>query len=232
MTDAKAAQELLACSALFSALELAERRSLVEQMHDIVLQPGQMLFARGDPGRDIYLVILGRLRISVVSPDGRELSFSHAVKGDVLGEIAALDGANRSADATAVTEARLKRLPQKAFRALLLAKPLFAMAALGLLCSRLRDVSDHFEGVALHPIDVRLARLLLDQLEDGGVNLAITRVASLRKDMSQTDLALLIGATRQRANSALLALENAGAIFRAPNQIECDVKALQKIALR
>ena len=230
MTDADTVRELLAGSALFNTLEPSERDTLVRQMRDIALQPGQTLFARDDPGRDIYIVVKGRLRISVVSPDGRELSFAHAVTGDVFGEIAALDGAKRSADATAVTHVKLKCLPNKAFRALLLAKPYFAMATLELLCRRLRDVSDHFEAVALHPIDVRLARLLLDLLEDGRSNLAGASVASLNQEMSQTDLALLIGSTRQRANSALLALENAGAIRRQSNQIECDIKTLERIA--
>ena len=76
----------------------------------MALDAGEMLFARGDPGNEIYLVVEGRIRISVLSSDGRELSFAHAVPGDVFGEIAALDGSPRSADATAITSVRLKTL--------------------------------------------------------------------------------------------------------------------------
>ena len=102
--------DLLARSQLFSTLEWAERFDLARKMRDVVLGPGQVLFSRGDPGRDIYLVVHGRIRISVLSTDGRELSFAHAGPGDVFGEVAALDGGTRSADATAIAQTRLKTL--------------------------------------------------------------------------------------------------------------------------
>ncbi len=139
--------------------------------------------------------------------------------------------AGRSADATAIVPTRLKVLSYSAFRHLLLANPHFALATIELLCRRLRDVSEHFEAVALHSVDVRLARLLLDVLA-GSHGEACRAPASVTLDMSQTELAFLIGTTRQRANAALSALESAGAIHRAGNELKCDVQALRKIAQR
>ena len=91
MPPTPSASELIAKSELFGALRPEERDALVREMRDLVLEPGQLLFARGDPGNEIYLVVEGRVRLSVLSPEGRELSFDHAVCGDVFGEIAALD---------------------------------------------------------------------------------------------------------------------------------------------
>jgi CRP-like cAMP-binding protein len=230
MTE-RSVEAMLARSPLFGVLEPAERLELADKMREVVLEAGQLLFSRGDPGDSIYLVMEGRIRISVLSIDGRELSFAHAETGDVFGEIAALDKCGRSADATAIACTTLKALPHSAYRNLLLARSDLALATIELLCRRLRDVSDHFEAVALHSVDVRLARLLLDRLSDTAEPRAAQRW-SVTLDMSQTDLALLIGTTRQRANAALLSLEKAGAIRRAGRHIECDVRALRRIAQR
>ena len=81
MANAPAVTDLLARSTLFCVLGPAQRSAVAQEMSDVVLEPGQMLFARGDPGNEIYLVVEGRIRISVLSPDGRELSFAHAVPG-------------------------------------------------------------------------------------------------------------------------------------------------------
>jgi CRP-like cAMP-binding protein len=200
-------------------------------MRDVALDPGEMLFARGDPGNEIYLVVEGRIRISVLSSDGRELSFAHAVPGDVFGEIAALDGSPRSADATAITSVRLKTLSRPALQHLLSCSTTASLAIIQLLCERLRDVSEHFEAIALHPIEVRLARLLLDTLEEKQTEGA-AKVASLTLGISQNELALLMGSTRQRANVALMLLERTGAIRRSGDVLACNLEALSRIAQR
>src|SRR5262245_9837398 len=195
MAEALALTDLLARSSLFASLTSGERMSLAERMSDVELDAGQLLFGRGDLGKDIYLVVEGRIRLSVLSVDGRELSFAHATAGDVFGEIAALDDAPRSADATAITQSRLKTLPQSELHRLLLMSPATALAAIKLLCGRLRDLSEHAEAIALHPVEIRLARLLYDMLEARTPADAI-RSPSLSLDVTQGELGLLIGTTR------------------------------------
>ena len=231
MASAPLVADLLARSALFAVLDPTQRAALAQEMRDVVLAPGEMLFARGDPGNEIYVVIEGRIRLSVLSADGRELSFSHAVPGDIFGEIAALDGAPRSADATAITHVRLKTLAQSAFHRLLTTNTATALAIVKLLCGRLRDVSEHFEAIALHPIEVRLARLLLDTLDER-VTTDTRKVASLTLGISQSELAMLIGSTRQRTNAALMILEKVGAINRSGDLLDCNLAELRKIAQR
>lgn len=230
MTESLSVTELLARSPLFAELTPRERHSLAEQMSDLQLDRRQLLFSRGDPEKDVYLVLEGRIRISVLSVEGRELSFSHAVPGDVFGEIAALDDAPRSADATAITPARLKVLGQSAFRQLLLTNPATAMATIKLLCTRLRGLSKHYEAIALHPVEIRLARLLLNMLEQQSSG-KTDSTPSLPLDVTQSELGLLIGTTRQRANAALNALEARGIIRRSKRHLTCNVRELREVAL-
>ena len=231
MARAASVVDMLANSPLFGILEPASRAVLADQMHAVVLTPGQLLFSRGDKGKDVFLVLEGRVRISVLALDGRELSFAHATPGDVFGEIAALDGAPRSADATAITHVRLKALPNEALHRLLASQSPIALAVIKLLCNRLRDVSDHFEAIALYPVEVRLARLLLDRLAERP-EASASAMEPLALEMSQTELALLIGSTRQRANAALTRFEEVGAVRRVGDRLQCDISALHKLAIR
>ena len=120
-----------------------------------------MIFARGDAGREIYLVVSGRVRLSVLTAEGRELSFAHAEPGAIFGEIAMLDGGVRSADATAVNKVTALSLSKPAFKRLMETHPLVGEAAVRFLCSRVREADQQLEAIALYPIEGRLARFFL-----------------------------------------------------------------------
>jgi CRP/FNR family transcriptional regulator, cyclic AMP receptor protein len=227
--------DLLSGTRLFGSLDAPTRRAIAAEMREVHVEAGQSIFERGDPGSEIYLVLEGRVRLSVLTADGRELSFSHAVPHDIFGEIAVLDRSSRSASATAVGEVRLISLGAAAFHRALATSPALAQAAIALLCARLRDVSHHLEDVALFPIEVRLARYLLNRL----ALLAETTQKSMMKNtgtrlslgMSQSELAMLLGASRPKVNAALIALEDAGAIRRVGQDMDCDAEVLGELAL-
>ena len=101
--EPRAIVELLGKTALFGSLAETDRAAIAGRMRRVQFEPDQMIFSRGDPGREIYLVLEGRIRLSILSSDGRELSFAHAGPGSVFGEIATLDGGERTAGATAIT---------------------------------------------------------------------------------------------------------------------------------
>ena len=221
---------LLGKTALFGGLERDDRVAVARQMHRAAFEPGQTIFGRGDVGSDVYLVVKGRVRLSVFSFDGRLLSFKHADAGDIFGEIAALDGGPRTADAIALTRVEAMTLAQERLNGLIESNPRVARAAIACLCRRLRDTSEQVEAIALHPVEVRLARFLLSRLtlREGGEPL--DSVAILDLGMSQSELASLIGASRQKVNAALALLEGAGAIERARTRIACNTARLAQIA--
>src|SRR5262244_3951838 len=138
-TESTTTVRLLGRTSLFGALSDADRATIAARMRRVQFTPDQMIFARGDPGRDIYLVLEGRIRLSILSSDGRELSFAHAGPGSIFGEIATLDGGERTAGATAISRVKAMALPQRAMLELIENNPKVATAAIRFLCARLRE---------------------------------------------------------------------------------------------
>lgn len=219
---------LLSRTTLFRDQPAEILAEIAEAMQEVRYAAGAQIFARGDPGDALFLVRSGRVRISILTPDGRELSFAHAVSSDIFGEIAVLDGSPRSANATALTDVAALRLSRSNFNRLVDRHSSLARAAIHLLCARLREVSDHLEDIALLPLTARLARFFLNRLSgrpgEPGVR------ASL--GMSQSELALLLGASRPKVNAALMSLAQAGAIARDGEIFSCNPRILADLAQR
>ncbi len=191
--------------------------------------PGQTIFSRSEPAAGLYLVTSGRVRLSLASIDGRELTVRHAEAGDVMGEIAALDSGPRTADAVAVNKVGAQMLSTGELNRLLDAHPALARAALRFVCNRLRETTTQLEEIALYPIERRVARFLVSALQLGGNDLQAADVP-LDLKMSQTELALLLGASRPKVNVALGALAQAKAITRTGEAIICHPVALRAFA--
>jgi CRP-like cAMP-binding protein len=227
--EQRAIVDLLGKTALFGSLPDADRTAIAARMRRVDFDPDQMIFSRGDPGREIYLVLEGRIRLSILSSDGRELSFAHAGPGSIFGEIATLDGGERTAGATAISKVQAMALPQRAMLELIENNPKVAKAAIHFLCTRLRETDQRLEAIALHRIEVRLARLMLSALKLQSPG-ATGKSVALDLGMSQGELALLIGASRPKVNIALTMLEDMGAIARSGSKLSCDTQVLQNIA--
>src|ERR1700704_4257161 len=143
--------DLLGRTPLFGSLDEADRRAVADEMREVSFDQTQVIFARGDAGREIYLVVSGRVRLSVLTAEGRELSFAHAEAGSIFGEIAMLDGGPRSADATAVGKVVALTLSKPAFKRLVDTRPVVGDAAIRFLCSRVREADQQLEAIALYP---------------------------------------------------------------------------------
>ena len=97
------------------------------------------------------------------------------------------------------------------------------------LCARLRDTDQQLEAIALHPIEVRLARLFLSAIKLQGLTPKAGRV-ELAMGMSQSEVGLLIGASRPKVNGALATLEGSGAITKTESGFTCSVDRLEQVA--
>ena len=228
--DASTVAAFLGKSALFGPLLQADRLAVARQMLKVELEPHRSIFSRGDPGSHLYLVAEGRVRLSVFSADGRLLSFKHAGAGDVFGEIAALDGGRRSADAVALTRVVVMTLAAEPLNQLIEHNPRVARAAIACLCQRLRETSAQAETIALHPVEMRLARYLLARVKPPAADAPCCGTATVDLSISQSELASLIGASRQKTNAALGLLQDAGAISRQGRAMVCDARKLAEIA--
>lgn len=221
--------ELISGTYLFQELSETALQTIAQEMRPVTFDSGQLIFTRGDEGRDAYLVSEGRVRLSVLTAEGRELSFAHAERGAIFGEIAMIDEGPRSADATAATKVMAYSLSRNAFLRVIEKEAAVGDAMMRFLCRRIREADQQLEAIALCPIEMRLARFFLAAVNakeadalDSDVEVAFT--------MSQSELALLIGASRPKVNTALSLLEASGAIKRGKNSIFCNVDELENIA--
>jgi CRP/FNR family transcriptional regulator, cyclic AMP receptor protein len=187
-----------------------------------------LLFARGEAGTSLHLIVKGTVRLSVVTDEGRELAFRQARAGDIIGEIAALDGGVRSADATAISAVDVLSLSRADLLALMRSEAELQARVVTFLCQRLRETSDQLEMIALFPIETRLARLLLVFL--GKENADSAGYSLLSLGLSQGEMALMLGATRPKVNGALSDLEKKGVLKRQGELLLCHRQRLMGAA--
>ena len=220
---------LLSRTALFGDLAADEIAACAVLFNEIHFAKGEKLFNRGETGTHLYLIAEGRVRLGIANEDGRGLSFRVAAPGDLFGELAALDGSPRCADATALTPVTAYSCERAALsRALWPTGNAIGAAVIAYLCRRLRETSGQLEAVVLHPLNVRLARFLLLALGDRQAPPG--KRVSLELGVSQGELAQLLGASRPKVNTALGELESTGAIVRTLDCLLCDPVKLAEIA--
>jgi CRP/FNR family transcriptional regulator, cyclic AMP receptor protein len=221
------AEALLRKTDLFHDLPEVQLAACAAGCAIVRFSANEMIFGRGDEGDRLYVIAGGRVRLSLVSEDGRELSVRIAGAGDLLGEMSTLDGAPRSADAVALDAVDALVLTRKELKRLILSGPAIAESVIQFLCRRLRRTTDQLELIALHSVEERLARLLLAEFEEGeAADQARQKILAL----PQSVIGQLIGASRPKANVALSSLERAGAIRRLPNGIQFNTVVLRRLA--
>src|SRR5215831_2230402 len=116
-------RQVLRHSRLFARLGDTEIDAILAHSNVSRHSEGEQIFAKGDPGNSMMAVLKGRITISAPSPDGRQVVLTVMREGDVVGEIALLDGHERSADATAATDVELLTVPRRSLLALLERRP-------------------------------------------------------------------------------------------------------------
>lgn len=213
---------------LFSGLEQGELQLIAEAMRPVAFKSGQSIFGRGDFGSELYVVREGRVKVSVLTAEGRELAFSHIRKGELFGEIAMLDGGERTADATALSAVKAMSLSRTALDDAIRRAPALADNIIRFLCRRLRETDLQFEGIALHRIEARLARYF-DVLCRQAAPDQDEGIVEINVPISQGELATLLGASRPKVNGALSLLESDGTVTRDGTTYQCRVENLRMI---
>jgi CRP/FNR family transcriptional regulator, cyclic AMP receptor protein len=204
---------------LLAPLAAPDLETLARLARERATGSGERLFRQGDPGDYLLIVLAGELRVSISGADGREQILRRLGPGDIVGEIAVLDGRPRSADVVAVTRARLLVLERRAVLDEAARHPAFALALMRLLCERLRATSAALEAMLFHDSGTRLAAVLL-RLSGGR--------EGARVDLTQSELGEIVGAARETVNKKLREWEKAGLIALSPGRVV--VKALSKLA--
>ncbi|HWA79343.1 MAG TPA: Crp/Fnr family transcriptional regulator, partial [Acetobacteraceae bacterium] len=200
----------LASVPLLAPLSPSQLAAFAQLARERTAARGEWLFHRGDPGDFLLVVLAGELRVSVSGADGREQILRALGPGDVVGEIAVLDGRPRSADALAVTRARLLVVDRRAVLEEIARNTEFGLALMRLLCKRLRATSAALEAMLFHDSGTRLAAALV-QLSGGR--------EGARVDLTQNQLGEMVGAARETVNKKLRIWEKEGLVALSPGRV-------------
>jgi CRP/FNR family cyclic AMP-dependent transcriptional regulator len=217
--------EALAAVPLFAGYDDAMLAEVVSTARTRRFRRGEVIFHRGDPGTMLFIVARGRVKISVPTEGGDEALLAVMRPSDFFGELSLLDGAPRSATASALETVEVWTLHRDDLLRPMLDVPGGA-AMLGALACRLRRTDAMVEEIGYMDLDARLARALLRLADEHGVD--GPGGVTIDLPLTQTDLAAMVGATRPRVNLLLGAYQDAGLIRLVGRAvIVCGLPALR-----
>jgi CRP/FNR family transcriptional regulator, cyclic AMP receptor protein len=201
------ARRLLANCILFHDLVTGERDAVVARARIRHFAAGEEIFLMGSPGSSMMAVLRGTVRISVPSPEGREVVLAILQPGEVFGEIALLDGKERTADARAITACDLAVLERRDVMDFLRRQPDAWPRLVEVLCDRLRASDLQMAELAMQPLPVRLAKVLLRMAHSETLERPADRV-----EVSQRELGNIVGAARESVNKCLSEWQRSGCV--------------------
>jgi CRP-like cAMP-binding protein len=195
---------------LFGKLSTSEIDALIGYTRVEQYPAGREIFAKGSPGQSLMAVLRGSIKISSLSSDGKEVVFRIINAGEIFGEIAALDGEERSADAAAMTDCELLVLNRRDFLHMLENRADLCMILLRTLCRSLRRTSEQVEDVTFRHLESRVAKALLQLAESVGLHGVQSKSVELH--VSQRELGAIAGGSRESVNKILQSWHRQGLI--------------------
>ena len=188
-------RKLLEKCTLFSSLDETARREIAAYAQPRIFSTGEPICRIEDRGDSMMAVVVGTVRISRPTVRGKEIILADLRPGELFGEIALLDGRPRSANATALTNCELMVLERRDVLPFLNRNPAACLKLMEFLCARIRRSDERMADIAFFNLPVRLAKTLLSyQPQSRG---------AMKLSLSQSELAEMAGATREKVNRCL-----------------------------
>ena len=224
--------EFLKSVSIFANLEPEKLQSLPDKLRRRHYQRGEVIFHQDDPADRMHIIIEGRVKISITSEDGREKDIALFQPGDCFGEMALLDGSNRSATATAIEPSDTMALFRQDFLDFMSENPEVSSDVTNLLTRRLRNVNQMLGDVVFLDVPTRVAKQLLALAENyideenGDASLEIPIVVPIGQD----ELARLVGASRETVSRALTSYRRLGMVTTSHRRITIiDLVGLERM---
>jgi CRP/FNR family transcriptional regulator, cyclic AMP receptor protein len=196
----------------------------------VTLRPGSVVLSEGDDAERVVLVLSGRLKVSTVSEGGRETVLGFRGRGDLIGELAAIDGEPHLATVIVVERAEIATLTAARFVDGLREHPGAALGVLRTVIARLRDADRKRAEFADLPADARVAERLVE-LAGPAAGSAGEPGASIDLAITQAELAGWVGCSREAANRALNRFRGDGLVEIARGRVSIlDVEGLRRVA--
>jgi CRP/FNR family cyclic AMP-dependent transcriptional regulator len=209
--------DVLMSAPLFAALDEDAASALRSSMTEVAFDKGDVIFAEGDDGDRLYVVLDGKVKLGVTSTDGRENLLSVQGPGEMFGELSLFDPGPRTSTATALTDCTLVGLGHADLTAWLTGRPALAQSLLQALAQRLRRTNEAMADLVFADVPGRVAKALLDLGErfgsqsDEGIHVT--------HDLTQEELAQLVGASRETVNKALADFASRGWLALEPRGV-------------
>jgi CRP-like cAMP-binding protein len=210
-------EEVIRRAPIFTALDDASAATLRESMTQVKVSKGQTLFKEGDAGDRLFVVVEGKLKLGTSSGDGRENLLSILGPGDMFGELSLFDPGPRTATATAVTDARVLALANDQVIGWVTAHPQVSLQLFKRLARRLRRTNEVLADLVFADVPGRVAKAIMDLGErfgtkkDDGLH--------VNHELTQEELAQLVGASRETVNKALADFAGRGWVRLEPRAV-------------
>ena len=202
-------REILRACVLFRELPLHACDDLASKAKIKTFKERETIFVMGAPGNSLMALLAGKVRISVSSPFGKEITLATLKAGEIFGEIAVLDGRERTANAIAASDCRLAELERKDVLHFLNRQPGAWQSLVNVLCDRLRRTDQQLGELALLPLTSRLSITLLRAAEKQQVD----GRSLIQVHLSQREIGNLVGVSRESVNKVMHDWQKAGLIM-------------------
>jgi CRP/FNR family transcriptional regulator, cyclic AMP receptor protein len=193
--------EVLAWTGLFQGVEPSGVSALTKQLHEVDFPRGHTLFVEGQPGDRLYIIVSGKVKIGRSSPDGRENLLTIMGPSDMFGELSILDPGPRTSSATTITDLCAVWMDREALCAWMVERPEIIERLLRVVARRLRRTNDYVADLIFTDVPGRVAKQLLHLAQRFGTQedgaLRVTH------DLTQAEIAQLVGASRETVNKTL-----------------------------
>lgn len=222
--------DLIRRAPLFAALDDNGAAALRATMTQTTVGRGEVVFAEGEPGNCLFVILDGKVKLGQTSSDGREQVMAVLGPGEMFGELSLFDPGQRTSTATAVTDTVLLGLGQGDLRPWLTGRPEVAEALLQALAQRLRRTNEAMADLVFSDVPGRVAKALLELSEKFG-ELQPDGSRLVAHDLTQEELAQLVGASRETVNKSLADFAQRGWLrLEARAVILLDIERLERRA--
>ena len=227
MLVSKGSHRTLEGITLFADLDEEARTRVAQQCRWRRCAAGEQIFDRDDPGRDVFFIAEGGVRVVIHSLSGREIAFNDILKGGCFGELSALDGEPRSASCVAKTDSLLIAMPAAAFRRIASEYPEVAIRAMCQLARMVRIATERIMDLSLLAANNRIQAEILRLARVAGVD---DNAARIHPIPIHSEVASRVSTTRETVARAFGDLARAGVIRKSSGYlVVTDFAALERM---
>ncbi|MBA2308989.1 MAG: Crp/Fnr family transcriptional regulator [Pseudonocardiales bacterium] len=193
--------DVLIRAGIFQGVDPAAAESLADALESVEFPRGHVIFSEGELGDRLYIISSGKVKVGRKAPDGRENLLAVFGPSDMFGELSIFDPGPRTSTATTVTEVRAHTMDRAALREWISKRPEIAEQLLRVIARRLRRTNNMLADLIFTDVPGRVAKSLLQLARQfGSQEGGLLRVTH---DLTQEEIAQLVGASRETVNKAL-----------------------------